>query len=67
MSKVMSCLFFIQPNSGSKPKGTKRNKIRKMDMFYSVEIGKLKYVYHIIDNYSGFLWATGLSFVRLIL
>ena len=32
-----------------------------MDMFHFVEFGKLKYVHHTIDIYSGFQWATALS------
>ena len=33
----------------------------QMDVFHFVEFGKLKYVYHGIDTYSGFQWATALS------
>ena len=32
-----------------------------MDVFHFVEFGKLKYVHHNIDTYSGFKWATALS------
>ena len=32
-----------------------------MDVFHFAEFGKLKYVHHIIDTYSGFQWATALS------
>ena len=32
-----------------------------MDVFHFTEFGKLKYVYHTIDTYSGFQWATALS------
>ena len=32
-----------------------------MDVFHFVEFGKLKYVHHTIDTYSGFQWATVLS------
>ena len=32
-----------------------------MDVFHFVEFGKLKYVHHTIDIYSGFQWATSLS------
>ena len=32
-----------------------------MDVFHFVEFGKLKYVHHTIDTYSGFQWATALS------
>jgi len=31
-----------------------------MDVFYFTELGKLKYVHHGIDTYSGFQWATPL-------
>ena len=32
-----------------------------MGVFRFAEFGKLKYVYHTIDTYSGFLWETALS------
>ena len=32
-----------------------------MNMFYFVEFGKLKYVYHSIDTYTKFQWVTVLS------
>ena len=32
-----------------------------MDVFHFMEFGKLKYVYHTIDTYSGFQWATALT------
>ena len=32
-----------------------------MDVFHFAEFGKLKYVHHTIDTYSGFQWATALS------
>ena len=32
-----------------------------MDVFHFVEFGKLKYVHHTIDTYSGFQWETALS------
>lgn len=32
-----------------------------MDVFHFAEFGKLKYVYHTTDTYSGFQWATALS------
>ena len=47
--------------AGTNPKGTQRNEIWQMDVFHFAEFGKLKYVHHIIDTYSGFLWATALS------
>ena len=31
-----------------------------MDVFYFTEFGKLKYVHHTIDTYSGLQWATAL-------
>ena len=42
-------------------KGTQRNEIWQMDVFHFSEFGKLKYVHHTIDTYSGFQWATALS------
>ena len=32
-----------------------------MDVFHFAKFGKLKYVHHTIDTYSGFQWATALS------
>ena len=32
-----------------------------MDVFHFAEFGKLKYIQHTIDTYSGFQWATALS------
>ena len=32
-----------------------------MDVFHFADFGKLKYVHHNIDTYSGFQWATALS------
>ena len=43
--------------AGSNPKGTQRNEISQIDVFYFIDFGKLKYVHHTIDIYSGFQWA----------
>ena len=32
-----------------------------MDVFHFIEFGKLRYVHHTIDTYSGFQWATALA------
>lgn len=32
-----------------------------MAMLHFTEVGKLKYVHHTIDTYSGFQWASALS------
>ena len=32
-----------------------------MDVFHFAEFGKLKFVHHTIDTYSGFQWASALS------
>ena len=32
-----------------------------MNFFHFTEFGKLKYVHHTIDTYSGFQWATALA------
>ena len=32
-----------------------------MDVFHFTEIGKLRYVHHTIDTFSGFQWAIALS------
>lgn len=52
------------PSAGSNPKGTQRNKIQQMDMFYFAKFRKLKYVYSTIDAYSKFQWETSLSSKR---
>ncbi|KAL6087202.1 hypothetical protein STEG23_008811, partial [Scotinomys teguina] len=61
--KCPTCSFYnqtLQP-AGCNPKGTQRNDIWQMDVFHFAEFGKLKYVHHTIDTYSGFQWATALS------
>ena len=61
----MSYLFFLYNQTplpaGSNPKDMQRNEIWQVDVFYFVEFGKIKYVHHTIDTYSGFQWATVLS------
>ena len=47
--------------AGSNPRGTQKNKIWQMDVFHLMEFGKLKYVHHMIDTYSGFRWVTNLN------
>lgn len=32
-----------------------------MDVFHFIEFGKLRYVHHTIDTYSGFQWTTALA------
>ncbi|KAL6078044.1 hypothetical protein STEG23_004480 [Scotinomys teguina] len=61
--KCPTCSFFNQTPlpAGCNPKGTQRNDIWQMDVFHFAEFGKLKYVHHTIDTYSGFQWATALS------
>jgi len=46
--------------TGTSPQGTQRNKIWQMNVFHFTEFGKLKYVHHTTDTYSGFQWATAL-------
>ena len=36
-----------------------------MDVFHFVKFEKLKYVQHTIDTYSGFQWATTLSYKKV--
>ena len=57
------CSFYNQTQlpAGNNPKGTQRNEIWQMDVFHFSEFGKLKYVHHAIDTYSGLQWATALS------
>ncbi|KAL6059743.1 hypothetical protein STEG23_009665, partial [Scotinomys teguina] len=61
--KCPTCSFYNQTllPAGCNPKGTQRNEIWQMDVFHFAEFGKLKYVHHTIDTYSGFQWATALS------
>ncbi|KAL6087818.1 hypothetical protein STEG23_024848 [Scotinomys teguina] len=61
--KCPTCSFYNQTPlpAGCNPKGTQRNYIWQMDVFHFAEFGKLKYVHHTIDTYSGFQWATALS------
>ena len=63
VKKCPTCSFYNQTSlaAGTNPKGIKRNEIWKMDVFHFLEFGKLKYVHHTIDTYSGFQWATALS------
>ena len=56
----VSCNQTLLP-AGTNPTGTQKNEIWQIDVFYFAEFGKLKYVHHTIDTYSGFLWATALS------
>ncbi|KAL6031193.1 hypothetical protein STEG23_024783, partial [Scotinomys teguina] len=61
--KCPTCSFYNQTPlpAGCNPKGTQRNDIWQVDVFHFAEFGKLKYVHHTIDTYSGFQWATALS------
>ncbi|KAL6087838.1 hypothetical protein STEG23_011789 [Scotinomys teguina] len=61
--KCPTCSFYNQTPlpAGCNPKGTQRNDIWQMDVFHFAEFGKLKYVHHTVDTYSGFPWATALS------
>ncbi|KAL6088337.1 hypothetical protein STEG23_010771, partial [Scotinomys teguina] len=61
--KCPTCSFYNQTPLPAEcnPKGTQRNEIWQMDVFHFAEFGKLKYVHHTIDTYSGFQWATALS------
>ncbi|KAL6085602.1 hypothetical protein STEG23_035267 [Scotinomys teguina] len=63
VKKCPTCSFYNQTPlpAGCNRKGTQRNEIWQMDVFHFAEFGKLKYVHHTIDTYSGFQWATALS------
>ena len=63
IKRCRTCSFYSQTPlpAGRTPKGTQMNEIWQMDVFHFTEFGKLKYVHHTIDNYSGFQWATALS------
>jgi hypothetical protein len=47
--------------TGTNSKDTQRNDIWQMDIFHFTEFGKLKCVFHTIDTYSEFQWATALA------
>jgi len=47
--------------TGANPKGTQRNEIWQIDVLHFTEFGKLKYVHHAIDTYSGCQWAAALA------
>ena len=61
--KSTTCSLYNQTplHTGANQKGTQRNEIWQMDVFHFREVGKLKYVHHTIDTYSGFQWATTFS------
>ena len=63
VKRCPTCSFYNQTPlaAGRNPTGTQRNEIWQMNVFHFVEFGKLKYVHHTIDTYSGFQWATALS------
>ena len=63
INRCPTCSFYNQTPlpAGTNPKGTQMNEIWQMDMFHFAEFGKLIYVHHTIDTYSGFQWATALS------
>ena len=63
VKRCPTCSFHNQTllPAGSNPKGTQRNEIWQMVMFHFVDFGKLKYVHHTMDTYSGFQWEIDLS------
>ncbi|KAL6044970.1 hypothetical protein STEG23_011887 [Scotinomys teguina] len=63
VKKCPTCSFYNQTPlpAGSNPKGIQRNEIWQMDVFHFMEFGRLMYVHHTIDTYSGFQWATPMS------
>lgn len=63
IKKCPTCSLYNQIllPAGSNPKVTNRNDIWHMDVFYFAGSGKQRYVYHTIDMYSGFQWATALN------
>ena len=63
MRQCPTCSLYNQTPllTGSNPKGTQRNEICQMDVFHFTEFGKLKYVHHTIDTYSGFQCDSALS------
>ena len=60
--KIPTCSLYKQTPLpiGTNPKGT-QNDIWQMNVFHFTEFDKQKYVYHTIDTYSGFQWATALA------
>lgn len=67
--KYPVCLLYNQTLllAGNNPNGTQRNEIWKLEMFQFAELGKIRYVHHIIDTYSRFWLANALSSKSLIL
>lgn len=63
MRKCPTCSLYDQITlpTGRNPKDTQRNYIWQVYGFHFTEFGKLKYVYHTIESYSGFQWETALS------
>ena len=63
MRQCPTCSLYNQTPlpTGTNPKGTQRNEIWQMDVLHFTEFGKLKYIHHTIDTYSGFRWATALA------
>ena len=49
--------------TGTNPKDTQRNDIWQMDVFHFTEFGKVKYVHHTINTYSGYKWANADSVI----
>ena len=51
-------------HAGSIPKSTKGNETWQMDVFHFAEFGKLNFVHHTLEIYSGFHWATTFSYEK---
>lgn len=49
--------------AGSNPKGKQRNEIWQKDVFHLTEFGRINYIHHTIDTYSGFQRVTALRSV----
>ena len=62
MKQCPTCSLYNQTplSTGNNPKDSQGNDIWQVDVFHFTEFGKLKYVHHSIDTYSGFQWATAL-------
>ena len=62
MKQRPTCSLYNQTplSTGNNPKDSQGNDIWLVDVFHFTEFGKLKYVHHSIDTYSGFQWATAL-------
>lgn len=63
VKNCLTCSLYNQTPlpASSNPRGTKRNNIWQVSVFYVAEFEKQRYIHHTIDIYSGFQWPNALS------